>query len=109
MIPRPSTSGAPSAGSDGVAENALPSASIAQQYDVSGEPTPAATRGTYPRGPDRPSKRHGSPGGGSSGHARSSRIIARRDAAYSFVSNPRIGTSMRSGSPKKPSRSAAAS
>ena len=45
MIPRPSTSGEPRPGSDGVAENALPSASIAQQYEVSGAPTPDATRG----------------------------------------------------------------
>jgi hypothetical protein len=45
MMPSPSTSGAPSPGSDGVAENAFPSASIAQQYEVSGAPTPVATRG----------------------------------------------------------------
>jgi len=45
MIPSPSTSGAPRPGSDGVAENALPSASIAQQYEVSGAPTPDAIRG----------------------------------------------------------------
>src|SRR5204862_6843188 len=46
IMPRPGTSGAPRPGSDGVAENALPSLSIAATYDVSGAPTPPATRGT---------------------------------------------------------------
>src|SRR4029077_20708699 len=55
IIPRPGMSGAPSPGSDGVAENAFPSLSSAQTYDVSGAPTPAATSGTYPAGPVRPS------------------------------------------------------
>src|SRR6266542_3360840 len=61
IIPSPGMSGAPRPGSDGVAENAFPSLSMAATYDVSGAPTPAATRGTYPTGPERPSYFQGSP------------------------------------------------
>ena len=45
IMPKPRTSGAPSAGSDGVAAKAFPSASIAHAKEVSGAPTPSAIRG----------------------------------------------------------------
>jgi len=46
IMPSPGMSGAPRPGSDGVAENAFPSLSIAATYAVSGAPTPPASRGT---------------------------------------------------------------
>src|SRR5207244_9711941 len=99
--PTPGITGESTPGSLGVAEKALPSASTTQRYEVSSEPP-----GSMAAWPDTPCpplatarSPRGSPAGGRSGHAWSSRISARRARAYSLERSPCAGTFTCSGSP----------
>src|ERR1700694_2220999 len=77
--PVPGMTGVSYDGSLGVAENALPSLSITQTYDVSCAPT--AAESLVGTGALRLAKPEISPYGGISGQARSEWIIARRFSA----------------------------